>query len=55
LLVAGGNFITKSADFPASMKPVFPHLQVNKTQAGHWIMLEVPEELNGMLETFIEC
>ena len=52
--MAGGNFITKSADFPGTMKPVFPSLVVKETEAGHWIMLEVPEKTNELLQQFIE-
>jgi len=54
LLITSSNIITASADFPNQMKPNAPNLEVKHLDAGHWIMLEKPDETNGLLEIFFE-
>jgi soluble epoxide hydrolase/lipid-phosphate phosphatase len=36
------------------MKPLVPNLRVEDLDTGHWIMLEKPDEVNKILEDFIE-
>jgi pimeloyl-ACP methyl ester carboxylesterase len=54
LLVTSTNFITASADFPKQMQPFAPNLVCKELDAGHWIQLERPDELNHMLGDFFE-
>ena len=54
LLISSANFITVSGDFPSQMKPNVPDLTVEKLECGHWIQLEKADEINGILEKFLE-
>ncbi|RDW79853.1 alpha hydrolase-24 [Coleophoma cylindrospora] len=54
LLFTCQNFITKAADMAGQMRPLAPDFTVKETQAGHWIMLELPDEVNQELEGFFE-
>ncbi|TVY39008.1 Bifunctional epoxide hydrolase [Lachnellula occidentalis] len=54
LLLTGNNIITATADFPKQMKPNAPNLEVKNFDAGHWIQLEKPDEMNETLSAFFE-
>lgn len=53
LLLAGKHWITATADFPAQMEKSTKDLSVEVVDAGHWIMLERPEETNVLMDEFI--
>lgn len=53
LLITSTNFISLVARFDEQMKPVVPDLTVEKIDAGHWIMIQKPDEVNGALEKFL--
>lgn len=54
LLIAGKHWITATADFPAQMKGSVEDLRVEMLDAGHWIMLERPGEVNEVMEKFLQ-
>ncbi|TVY82516.1 Bifunctional epoxide hydrolase [Lachnellula suecica] len=55
LLITTQNPISVSADFPAQMKPYMRNLEVvSGVEAGHWAMLEAPDETNGILQRFLD-
>lgn len=53
-MITSDNYISKAADMAGQMKPFAPDLTVKHVEAGHWIMLEKPDETNSILEEFFE-
>ncbi|KUJ06284.1 alpha/beta-hydrolase [Mollisia scopiformis] len=54
LLVSSNNFITAAADMASQMRPLAPKMKEESLDAGHWLMLEKPNEVNVMIEKFLE-
>ncbi|KAG0650173.1 Cytosolic epoxide hydrolase 2 [Hyphodiscus hymeniophilus] len=54
LLIASTNFITATINFPEQMRPHVPDLRVEKVDGGHWLQLEKPDEVNRILDEFLE-
>jgi soluble epoxide hydrolase / lipid-phosphate phosphatase len=54
LLIASTNFITVTVNFPEQMRPLVPDLKVENLDGGHWLQLEKADEVNKILEEFIE-
>ena len=52
LLISSGSFITTAADYPSRMKSLALNFINKKLAAGHWIMLELPDQVNKILEDF---
>lgn len=53
-MVCATNNISAAANFPEQMKDSVPNLEVVKSEAGHWIMMEKVDETNEMLEEFFK-
>jgi pimeloyl-ACP methyl ester carboxylesterase len=41
-------------DYPKQMAPFVPELEVKRIEAGHWLQLERPDEVNECLHDFIK-
>ncbi|CAG8960998.1 hypothetical protein HYFRA_00002538 [Hymenoscyphus fraxineus] len=54
LIVCARNVISMAADFAGHMDKYCDDMEVKKTTAGHWIMLENIDETNETLERFFE-
>lgn len=55
MLIASTNyFITVTVNFPELMRPLVPDLKVETVNGGHWLQLEKTDEVNRILEGFIE-
>jgi soluble epoxide hydrolase / lipid-phosphate phosphatase len=54
LLIASTNFITATVNFPEQMRPHVPDLKVEKVNGGHWLQLEKADEVNKILDKFVE-
>ncbi|KAL2061843.1 hypothetical protein VTL71DRAFT_7221 [Oculimacula yallundae] len=54
LLINTTNFISATADFANQMKPYAPKLEIEHLESGHWVMLERKDEVNQILENFVE-
>ncbi|KIW24242.1 uncharacterized protein PV07_09970 [Cladophialophora immunda] len=54
LIASTGYFITVTVDFPAIMRPLVPDLRVETVHGGHWLQLERADEVNGILEAFVQ-
>lgn len=54
LLIASSNFITAAVNFPEQMRPHVPDLKVEKVNGGHWLQLEKADEVNQILDKFVE-
>jgi soluble epoxide hydrolase/lipid-phosphate phosphatase len=51
LIIAERDPLTKGAD--KMMAPVAENLRIERFPAGHWVQLEMPEEVNRALEGFV--
>ncbi len=55
LLIASTDyFITVTVNFPELMRPLVSDLKVEHVSGGHWLQLEKADEVNKILEGFIE-
>jgi soluble epoxide hydrolase / lipid-phosphate phosphatase len=54
LISSTGYFITVTINFPEQMRPLVPHLKVENVNGGHWLQLEKADEVNKILEEFME-
>ena len=41
-------------NFPEQMRPLVPDLKVENVNGGHWLQLEKADEVNKILEEFME-
>lgn len=55
LIASTGYIITVTINFPEQMRPLVPDLKVENLNGGHWLQLEKAEEVNKILEEFIEA
>jgi soluble epoxide hydrolase/lipid-phosphate phosphatase len=55
LLIASTDYIiTVAINYPEQMRPLVPDLKVENVKGGHWLHLEKPDEVNKILEEFLE-
>ena len=54
LIASTSYFITVTINFPEQMRPLVPDLKVKNVNGGHWLQLEKADEVNKILEEFIE-
>ena len=54
LIASTGYFITVTVNFPEQMRPLVPDLKVEHVNGGHWLQLEKADEVNKILEEFME-
>ena len=54
LIASTGYFITVAIDFPGRMRPLVPDFKVENVNGGHWLQLEKADEVNRILEEFME-
>ncbi|OKL62631.1 hypothetical protein UA08_01902 [Talaromyces atroroseus] len=54
LIASTGYIITVTANFPEQMRPLVPDLKVEKVNGGHWLQLEKADEVNKIMEKFME-
>ncbi|KAJ5759973.1 hypothetical protein N7520_007129 [Penicillium odoratum] len=54
LIASTGYIITVTANFPEQMRPLVPDLKVENVNGGHWLQLEKADEVNKILEEFME-
>ncbi len=54
LITSTSYFITVTINFPEQMRPLVPDLKVENVTGGHWLQLEKADEVNKMLEVFME-
>ncbi|KAE9371498.1 alpha/beta-hydrolase [Stipitochalara longipes BDJ] len=54
LIASTGYFITVTINFPEQMRPLVPDLKVETVNGGHWLQLEKADEVNKILEEFME-
>ena len=55
LLIASTSYvITVTINYPELMRPLVPDLKVENVNGGHWLQLEKADEVNKILEEFIE-
>jgi soluble epoxide hydrolase/lipid-phosphate phosphatase len=55
LLIASTDYvITVAIDYAAQMRPLVPDLKVENVKGGHWLQLENADEVNKVLEDFME-
>ncbi|CCT74996.1 related to epoxide hydrolase [Fusarium fujikuroi IMI 58289] len=54
LLIASTNVITAAMNIPEQMCPFVPDLTVEQITGGHWLQLEKPDEVNEILDKFVE-
>lgn len=54
LIASTGYFITVTVNFAEQMQPLVPDLKVESVDGGHWLQLEKADEVNKILEEFME-
>ncbi|MCJ1291122.1 hypothetical protein MMC34_002665 [Xylographa carneopallida] len=54
LIASTGYIITVTINFPEQMRPLVPDLRVEHLDGGHWLQLEKADEVNEILEEFME-
>lgn len=54
LIASTGYVITVTINFPEQMRPLVPDLKVEHVTGGHWLQLEKADEVNKILEEFME-
>jgi soluble epoxide hydrolase/lipid-phosphate phosphatase len=54
LIASTGYIITVTINFAEQMRQLVPDLKVENVIAGHWLQLEKADEVNKILEEFIE-
>ena len=54
LIASTGYFITVTINFAEQMRPLVPNLKVENVDGGHWLQLEKADEVNKILEEFME-
>lgn len=54
LIASTDYFITVTVNFAEHMRPLVPDLKVETLSGGHWLQLEKADEVNKILEEFIE-
>ncbi|KAK9426957.1 Alpha/Beta hydrolase protein [Lipomyces doorenjongii] len=54
LIASTGYFITVTINYPEQMRPLVPDLRVENVDGGHWLQLEKADEVNRILEEFME-
>lgn len=56
LLIASTSYIiTVTVNFAEQMRPFVPDLKVENVNGGHWLQLEKPDEVNKIMEEFVEA
>jgi soluble epoxide hydrolase / lipid-phosphate phosphatase len=54
LLASTGYVMTVAVNYPEQMRPLVPDLRVERVTGGHWLQLERADEVNRILEGFVE-
>jgi soluble epoxide hydrolase/lipid-phosphate phosphatase len=54
LIASTGYIITVTINYPAQMRPLVPDFKVENVDGGHWLQLEKADEVNKILEKFLE-
>ncbi|KEF59625.1 uncharacterized protein A1O9_04471 [Exophiala aquamarina CBS 119918] len=54
LIASTSYFITVTVNFAEQMRPLVPDLRVENVNGGHWLQLEKADEVNKILEGFME-
>jgi soluble epoxide hydrolase/lipid-phosphate phosphatase len=54
LISSTDNVITVTANFAEQMRPLVPDLKVERVSGGHWLQLEKADEVNKILDEFME-
>jgi pimeloyl-ACP methyl ester carboxylesterase len=55
LLISSTDYIiTVTANFPELMRPFVPDFKVENVNGGHWLQLEKADEVNKILDNFME-
>jgi hypothetical protein len=54
LIASTGYIISVTINYPEQMRPLVLDLKVENVSGGHWLQLEKADEVNKILEEFME-